>query len=136
MPGVFAILRFWSKIDRMKNEELKISEMLTCQYELWEKYKDVWPPIEPVDARNSLLWLVEELGEVIAIIKKRGEKDIVKDPSLKEKFTEELVDVFMYFLDVLARYEISGEDFSDAFRKKHAYNMLRDFRKQHKEYLA
>ena len=36
-------------------EELKISEMLKCQYELWERHKDAWSPMTPDFARNSIL---------------------------------------------------------------------------------
>jgi 8-oxo-dGTP diphosphatase len=119
---------------KQERGEIKISEMLKCQYELWEKHKDTWSPMEPGAARNSLLWMMEEIGEVIAIIKKRGEKDIESDRGLKAVFTEELVDVFMYFLDILNRYKISGEEFSKAFMKKNEYNQKRDFEKEHSEY--
>jgi 8-oxo-dGTP diphosphatase len=117
-----------------ENFELKISEMLKCQYALWEKHKDKWSPMKPEAARNSLLWLMEELGEVIAIIKKRGESDIINDNMLREQFIEELVDVFMYFLDVLLRYNISGEDFSKAFAKKNEYNQKRDYENAYKKF--
>ncbi len=115
-------------------KELKISQMLQFQYELCEKHKDKWPLIEPIDARNSLLWMFEEIGEVISIIKKRGENEIMTNLELKETFKEELVDVFMYFLDVLNRYKITGEEFTNAYLKKHDYNLKRDFEKQHKDY--
>lgn len=117
-----------------KIEELKISEMLKCQYDLWEKHKDTWSPMEPEGARNSLLWMFEEIGEVIAIIKKRGEEEIMKNSELKEIFTEELVDVLMYYLDTLNRYKISGEDISKAYMKKHNFNLKRDYEKQHNNY--
>jgi NTP pyrophosphatase (non-canonical NTP hydrolase) len=114
--------------------ELKLSEMLQSQYELWEKHKHSWSPMEPKAARNSLLWMIEEIGEVIAIIKKRGEEDIMNDPKLKDECTEEMVDVFMYYLDVLNRYGISADDFSKAYSKKNSYNQDRDFETQHKNY--
>jgi 8-oxo-dGTP diphosphatase len=119
---------------KQEMDEIKISEMLKCQYELWEKHKNTWSPMEPLSARNSLLWMMEEIGEVIAIIKKRGEKDIENDKRLKEAFTEELVDVFMYFLDILNRYGISGEEFSKAFVNKNDKNQKRNFEKEHSEY--
>jgi len=108
-------------------EELKISEMLKCQYELWEKHKDAWSPMKTEFARNSMLWMIEELGEAIAIIKKKGEKEIQNNKELKDEFLEELVDVFMYFLDILLRYDISAEDFSEAYMKKNNYNQKRDY---------
>lgn len=115
-------------------EELKLSQMLQCQYELWQQHQNEWGPMTPKTARDSLLWMIEELGEVIAIIKKRGEDEIMNDDELKCIFTEELVDVFMYFLDVLNRYDISGNDFSHAYVKKHQYNRVRDYKKQHSNF--
>ena len=88
-------------------QELKISDMLKTQYQLWEAHKDKWSPMEPKYARNSLLWMIEEIGEVIAIIKKKGESKIIEDDNVKEMFREELVDVLMYYLDVLNRYGIT-----------------------------
>jgi 8-oxo-dGTP diphosphatase len=117
-----------------ETEEMKISEMLRCQYKLWEKHKDTWPPMESRAARDSLLWMMEEIGEVIAIIKKRGEQEIERDRKLKEAFTEELVDVFMYFLDVLNRYGISGKEFTNSYMTKNNHNQRRDFEREHNEY--
>jgi 8-oxo-dGTP diphosphatase len=116
-------------------KELKISEMLRCQTVLWEKHKDSWEPMTPKSARNYLLWMFEEIGEVIAIIKKRGEKDIMNDGGLKNIFTEELVDIFMYYLHILNNYEISAMDFSAAYIKKNNYNQTRDFEGQHRKFL-
>jgi NTP pyrophosphatase (non-canonical NTP hydrolase) len=115
-------------------DELRITDMLKSQYELWEKHKKTWSPMKPEFARNSILWMIEELGEVIAIIKKHGEKEIENDKKLREDFLEELVDVFMYFLDILNRYEISGKEFSEAYIKKNNYNQLRNYEEQHNEY--
>jgi NTP pyrophosphatase (non-canonical NTP hydrolase) len=114
------------------SEELKLSEMLKCQYELWEKHKDTWSPMAPEFARKSILWMIEELGEAIAIIKKKGEKEIQNDKELKDDFLEELVDVFMYFLDILLRYGISAEDFLKAYMKKNSYNQKRDYENESK----
>ena len=118
----------------MKTDEMKISEMLKCQYELWEKHKETWSPMTPEAARNSMLWMIDEIGEVISIIKKRGEKEIMENRELKDHFLEELVDVFMYFLDILNRYGISGEEFSKAYIKKNAFNLKRDYEKENAGY--
>jgi len=117
-------------------EELKLSEMLKCQMELWEKHKAVWPPMEPVDARNCFLWMMEELGEVMPIIKKKGEEAIMSDATIKAHFTEELVDVLMYYLDVLNRYGITGEELSEVYIRKHNKNMGRDFASEHSRFLG
>ena len=50
------------------------AEMQQIQKELQDKYKDKWMTIEPATAKSKLLWLVAELGEVIDIVKKDGDK--------------------------------------------------------------
>lgn len=44
--------------------DLNFTDMLGMQRELWERYKDTWTPIEPVYARNSLLWMMGEVGDI------------------------------------------------------------------------
>ena len=114
--------------------DLKISEMLKMQRALWEKHKDTWSPLEPEYARNSILWMIEELGEVIAIIKKRGESEIIKDEALRSDFVTELADVYMYFNDVLLRYGITAEEISEAYLTKHIKNMGRDYDKEYQNF--
>lgn len=115
--------------------DLKLSEIMSMQKELQEKYKDKWTPLSVENGRSSLLWMIEEMGEVIAIIKKRGEKDIMRDESVRAAFVEELVDVMMFYNDALICYGITPEELSDAFIKKHFKNMGRDFINEHKQYL-
>ena len=115
--------------------DLKISDMLHMQKSLWENNKEKWSPLEPKYARDSILWMMEEIGEVISIIKKRGESEIINDKSLRNDFVTELTDVLMYFNDVLMRYEITPEEISEAYITKHAKNMNRDFVKEYRDYL-
>ena len=115
--------------------DLKISDILTMQEELQEKYKDHWRELTPENGRNSLLWMMEEVGEVISIIKKRGESAIMNDESVREKLVEEMADIMMYYSKILICYGISAEEFSELFLKKHAKNMQRDFVGEYKDYL-
>ena len=115
--------------------DLRISEIMSMQNELQEKYKGKWMHLTPDNGRSSLLWLIEEMGEVIAIIKKRGEKDIMNDSEVRQAFVEEMIDVIMYYTDALACYGITPEEFSETFIKKHVKNMGRDFVTEHKEFL-
>ena len=41
--------------------------------------------------------MVEEIGEVIAILKKKGSTAIAEDPAVREAFLGEMADVLMYF---------------------------------------
>lgn len=114
--------------------DLRVSEMQTMQHKLKEKYKGTWNPLIPEHGRNSLLWMMEEVGEVISVIKKRGDEAIMTDPGVRRAFLEELVDVTMYFHDLLICYGISPEEFSEAFLHKHLTNMERDFVSEHRKH--
>jgi NTP pyrophosphatase (non-canonical NTP hydrolase) len=114
--------------------DLKISEIIEMQKELQEKYKGKWTTLSPESGRNSLLWMMEEVGEVISIIKKRGDMAIMEDQSLRADFIEEMVDIMMYYQDMLISYDISPEEWSEAFIKKHNKNMNRDFLNEHENY--
>lgn len=113
--------------------DLSIKDMMKLQFELWEKHKDTWSPMEAKYARNSLLWTVEELGEVIAIVKKKGEDQIMSNPDVRDHFIEEMADVFMYLIDVMLRFDISSEEFSNMFLKKTNYNKNRNYNKEYKK---
>lgn len=78
-------------------KDLRVSDLLRMQEELQEKYKGIWEPVEPGRARLQLLWLVEELGEVVSIVKKRKIEGIMEDPEVRARFLEEMGDVLMYF---------------------------------------
>ena len=106
---------------------MDIETLMRMQRELYEKHRDTWDPLQPEYARNSLLWLVEEVGEVVAIFKKRGERETAQNPQLREAFLTEMSDVLMYFTDVLLRMGVSSEEFAAAYGKKHARNMGRDY---------
>jgi hypothetical protein len=80
--------------------------------------------------------MFEEMGEIVAIIKKRGENAIMQDETVRSAFTEELSDVLMYFVDLMLCYGVSAEELSNAFTIKHEKNMSRDFITEHKNYLS
>lgn len=115
-------------------DDLSFSEMLKMQYNLWEKNKDSWSPLEPEYARDSILWMMAEVGEVIDIIKKCGEKAIVSDEEIKASLIEEMCDVLMYFNDTLLKYNISSKDITAAYYKKHNKNMQRNFENEGKRF--
>lgn len=116
--------------------DLSLSDMLSMQKELWALHQDKWSPMEPAYGRNFLLWMVEEMGEVIAIIKKKGDAAIMDSPEVRAAFLEELSDVLMYYADTLLRYGITAEELSAAYRSKHAENMARDFDAQYEKLLS
>ena len=112
--------------------DLKISEMLEMQRELFEPHKDKWHPMEPEYGRNFVLYMVEEIGECIAIIKKKGDRAIAENSAVREAFCEEMCDVLMYFSDALLRYGITADELSTAYLRKHEKNMGRDFDEEYR----
>lgn len=110
--------------------EINFTDMQKMQQELWEAHKDKWSALTPKQARNQLLYLVEELGECIAIIKKKGEDAIMTDEAVRANLCTELSDVLMYFNDALICYGISPEEISNAYVQKYEYNMKRSYEKQ------
>ena len=102
-----------------------ISEMLTMQHALQEKYKDKWENICPQAGKHKLLWMVGEIGEVIDIIKKNGDVKVLEDGVLRKHLIEEMSDVLMYYNDVLLCYGISDEELEEAYKNKFEKNMNR-----------
>lgn len=100
-------------------------EMQRMQVGLQEKYKDKWEPLSPENGRNTLLWLMIELGEAADIIKKEGDKKILEDESIRRHFIEEMADVLMYYNDVMLCYNISIDELKEIYCEKQKRNMER-----------
>ncbi|WP_291583870.1 MazG nucleotide pyrophosphohydrolase domain-containing protein [Clostridium sp. UBA6640] len=117
-------------------EDLRISEMLKFSKTLWEKNKDNWSPMEPKYGKSFILYMIEEIGEVISIIKKKGEDEIMDNNEVRERFIEEMGDVLMYYMDVLNRFNITSEEFSKIYFNKYISNMDRNYEKQYKDFIT
>ena len=104
--------------------DIKISDMMRMQMNLWEQHKDTWSPMEAKFGRNFILWMMEEMGECIAIIKKKGDSAIMREASVREAFVEEMSDVLMYYFDTLLRYGVTpenmGRDYQREYNNKYA----------------
>lgn len=114
---------------------LTIQDLMDYQNQLQEKYKGVWEGNHPDTAKHHLLYAVEEIGEVSAILKKRGALAVTQDEALRAHFCEEMADVFMYLTDVLLCCGVTAEEFEAAYREKMARNLRRDFPGEHSSYL-
>lgn len=119
----------------MNNQDIKISDMMDMQMELWEANRDKWSPMEAKYGRNFLLWMMQEMGEVISIIKKKGDNAIMKNEEVRKAFVEEMSDVLMYYNDTLLRYGITSDEISAAYINKHNKNMKRDYQGEYKKLL-
>ncbi len=113
--------------------DLTISQMMQMQRELYELHKDTWAPREPEYGKDHILYMVEEIGETIAILKKKGSREVMEDPEVRAAFKEELADILMYYTDMLLCFSITPEEMGDAYRKKHLRNTRRDYTKEYKE---
>ncbi len=117
----------------MPQKDLKISELKEMQYKLYEVNKEKWNDMEPKSAKNHLLYMIEEMGECISIIKKKGIDSIMNEKQIRDRFTEEFADVLMYYTEVLNRLDISAEELSTAYINKHKYNMNRNYTEDNKK---
>ena len=52
--------------------QLTFETMHSMQEQLLDRYKDKWPALSPAIARDKLLWMMIEAGEMADIIKKKG----------------------------------------------------------------
>ena len=102
-----------------------INEMQSMQKELQDKYKEKWERICPETGKNKFLWMIGEIGEVIDIIKKNGDKSAVADSSVREHLIEEMADVLMYYNDVMLCYGITEDELKQAYIEKFQKNMTR-----------
>ena len=102
-----------------------INEMQSMQKELQDKYKEKWERICPETGKNKFLWMIGEIGEVIDIIKKNGDKSAVADSSVREHLIEEMADVLIYYNDVMLCYGITEDELKQAYIEKFQKNMKR-----------
>ena len=107
--------------------DLHFSDMIEMQQKLQELHAGDWRPCVPENARRQLLWGIGELGEVIDIVKKRSNGQLMNDPETRAHLIEEMSDFMMYFTDVLLCYRISAKEYSEAHFSKHMHNRFRDF---------
>ncbi len=106
-------------------EDFGLQKMQEIQKQLQAKYKDQWSPLTPELGKQQLLWLVGELGEVVDVVKKEGDQKIMEDKGVRTHFVEEMVDVMMYFNDVMLCYDVTVEEFKHVYLEKHYRNMER-----------
>lgn len=117
----------------MSEKDLSISDMKKMQSELYEANKEKWRDREPKYAKSHILYMIEEIGECISIIKKKGIDAIMQNKDVRDRFLEELSDVEMYYIEVINRLNITPEEISNAYIEKHNINMKRNYERDNKE---
>lgn len=106
-------------------EDFSLSEMQAMQVRLQDQYKDWWEPLNPEAAKNKLLWLTGEVGEVIDIVKKKGPDTANGEPATRAHLVEELADVLMYYNEIMLCFGITPEEMKAAYTAKFQRNMTR-----------
>ena len=117
----------------MSEKDLSIADMQKMQLELYEVNKEKWNDMDPQHAKSHILYMIEEIGECISIIKKKGTNSIMENKDIRAMFIEEITDVQNYYIEVLNRLQITPEEFSKAYIEKHNINMKRNYEKENKE---
>ena len=105
---------------------MEFGEFLKMQHTLavekgWIRSRD------PEHGAYSLLWSIDELGEAISIIKKKGEDGIMHNPAVREHFVEEVADHLMYIFDMMECFGITAEEFTDVYVRKFERNLGRNW---------
>lgn len=117
----------------MSSKDLSISEMQKMQLDLYEQNKEKWGEMKPNNAKSHILYMIEEIGECISIIKKKGIASIMENQNVRSRFLEEITDVQNYYIEILNRLKITPEEYSNAYIEKHNINMKRNYEKDNKE---
>jgi NTP pyrophosphatase (non-canonical NTP hydrolase) len=105
---------------------MELSAFLKMQHDLAVEKGWIWDRT-PEQGPFSLLWSMDELGEAISIIKKKGSYGIMENPAVREHFVEEIADHLMYVFDMMECYSITAEEFETAYVKKFERNMGRSW---------
>lgn len=109
---------------------LNLDDLQRMQKTLQGKHRDDWPALTPEYGRSCLLWMTEEFGEAVSVVKKCGDRRIMEDAAVRAAFVEELADVMMFLNDTLLCYGVTPGEFSDAYEAKYLRNLQRDWSKE------
>jgi len=114
---------------------LTLQEMYDISQDWHDRHVGKGAPFSPEKGRDKLLKVIEEYGELVSVVMKRGEDAIINDPAVRAALLEEFADVLGLLSDALLCYGVTDEEFSDAYRRKHRRNMDRDYSKERAVYL-
>lgn len=113
---------------QMNRNNINISDMQQMQTNL--RVAKGWADTDPDYAKDHLLNMIGEIGEVADIFKKKKIDKCMTDSEVRAMLVEEMADVQMYFIEVMNRLRITPEEFSKAYVAKHERVMKRDFDKK------
>ena len=105
--------------------EFTVNEMIDMQQALADHYQNPRETPAVDKGKKKTLWMLGEIGEIIDIEKKKGDKNIMENPEVREHFVEEMADVLMYYTEILMCYGITSDELKNAYVKKFQRNMTR-----------
>ena len=105
--------------------QLTFEKMQEMQKIMHEKHKGKWTGLSPETAMEKLLWLYGEVGEACDIIKKQGVSAVNDGGEARARFVEEMIDVLMYFNDIMICFNVSPQELAKAYEDKFNYNLKR-----------
>ncbi len=118
----------------MEEKDISIADMEKMQMELYNLHKDEWGnDMYPEAARNHMLYMIEEIGESISIVKKKGIDAIMNDAEIRKHFITEMTDVARYYVEVLNRLKITPEEYAQCYIKKHKECINRNYEEKWKK---
>ena len=106
-------------------QQFKMSEMQEMQKIMHDKYKNKWDSTCAQTGVKHLLWMIGEIGEVIDIIKKNPSDKLCEENDIRKHLVEEMVDVLMYYNDVMLCYGITADELKQSYVDKFEKNMKR-----------
>ena len=112
---------------------MELADFLKMQHDLAVEKGWIWDRT-PEGGPFSLLWSMDELGEAISIIKKKGSYGIMENPAVREHFIEEIADHLMYVFDMMECYGITAEEFTDVYVRKFERNLGRSWSENERMY--
>lgn len=109
----------------MEKAPLDFAAMQQMQQVLQAKHFARWGGLSPAKAREKLLWMMIEAGEMADVVKKQGDDAILHTPEARRHFIEEACDTLMYLNDIMICYGITPEELEAIYREKHLRNLGR-----------
>ena len=98
--------------------DIKISDMMRMQMNLWEQHKDTWSPWKQ---NSEEFYTVDDgrNGRMYCYYQEKGDSAIMGKPLSEAFLSREMSDVLMYIFDTLLRYGVTPEEISNAGVAKH-----------------
>ena len=100
-------------------KDVTLRDLFDMQAKLYEKNKERWQDMDVTHAKDHLLYMIEELGEAIAILKKQKEKAIMHDAVTREAFVTEMSDLLRVYVGPLCGYQVTPEELGTAYIHKY-----------------